>query len=205
MTYGQPGDRRSGRPYGPPPGQPNGQPGYGQGAQQPPYGPPPQYYAPPQPYAPPQHHAPPGHGRQPRNGPPDQSYPYADVPVQGRRRRAQAPVGGPVFDEDERWAVPAYVGMFVSGFVAPAIVLAAKGRTSPFARFHAVQALNLFVAMFACTFTALLLAYFKGVAWIPLVLLALAAGGSLVTRAAIGANRCEWYRLPAIVAWPIFR
>ncbi|GAB2846331.1 hypothetical protein GCM10027176_57480 [Actinoallomurus bryophytorum] len=199
MTYGQPGGGRSGRPYGPPPGQPDGRPGYGQGAQQPPQSPPPQYYAPPQ------HHAPPGHGRRPRGGQPEQPYPYAAVTVQDRRRRVRAPAGGPVVDEDERWAVPAYVGMFVSGFVAPAIVLVAKGRTSPFARFHAVQALNLFVAVFACTFTALLLAYFKGVAWIPLVLLALAAGSYVVTRAAIGANRCEWYRLPAIVAWPIFR
>jgi uncharacterized membrane protein len=208
MTYGQPGDGRSGRPYGPPQGEPYGQPGYGQGPHQPPHGPPPQYYAPPQQYAPPQHHTRPGHGRPPRSGPQQQPHPYepyADVPVQGRRRRAEAPRGGPVSGEDERWAVPAYVGMFVSGFVAPAIVLAVKGRTSPFARFHAVQALNLFVVVFAGTFLALLLAYFRGVAWLPLVLLVLAANCYFVTRAAIGANRCEWYRLPAIVAWPIFR
>jgi uncharacterized membrane protein len=194
MTYGQ---QHGHQPYG----QPYGQPGYGQGAPQPPpYGPPPQYppqyNAPPQQYAPPQHYAPPGQGRPPRR---------QDGPAQApRRRRAETPTGGPVFDEDERWAVPAYVGMFVSGFVAPAIVLAAKGRTSQFARFHAVQALNLFVAMFACTFTALLLAYFKGPGWLPLVLAVLAIDCFCVIKAAIGANRCEWYRLPALVAWRIF-
>ena len=198
--------------YGQQPGGPYGQPGYG--GQQPPYGPPPQQYnAPPQQYAPPQHYAPPAQGRRSRRarrqewqhdpyGGPD---PYAGVPVQGRRRRAEAPTGGPVTDEDERWAVPAYVGMFVSGFIAPAIVLAAKGRTSPFARFHAVQALNLFVVVFLATFISLLLSYLKGPGWLPLLFAVLAADCFLVIRAAIGANRCEWYRLPAVVAWPIFR
>ena len=212
MSYGQ----QPGGPYGQPP---YGQPGYG--GQQPPYGPPPQYNAPPQQYAPPQNHAPPGQARPSRRSrrrrqdwqhdpygpqgqyaPPD---PYAGVPVQGRRRRAEAPTGGPVTDEDERWAVPAYVGMFVSGFIAPAIVLAAKGRTSPFARFHAVQALNLFVVVFIGTVISLLLAYLKGTGWLPLLFAVLAADCFLVIRAAIRANRCEWYRLPAIVAWPIFR
>ncbi|HZE32256.1 MAG TPA: DUF4870 domain-containing protein [Actinoallomurus sp.] len=190
MTYGQ----QHGRP---PYGRPYGEPGYGR--QPPSYGQQPQYGAPPHQYVPPQHHAPPGQGR-PHRGP---DGPYAQPPR--RRRRAETPTGGAVFDEDERWAVPAYVGMFVSGFVAPAIVLAAKGRTSHFARFHAVQALNLFVAMFACTFTALLLAYFKGPGWLPLVLAVLAADSFCVIKAAIGANRCEWYRLPALVAWRIFR
>jgi uncharacterized membrane protein len=101
--------------------------------------------------------------------------------------------------------VPAYVGMFVSGFVAPAIVLSVKGRTSDFARFHAAQALNLFVVIFAGTFVSLLLAYFKGLAWLPLVLLVLAADCFVTVWAAIRANRCEWYRLPAIVAPRIFR
>lgn len=222
MTYG-PGGPPSGQPgppYGPPYGQPHGQPqgqpygqpAYGQGAPQPPpYGPPPPYGAPPQQYAQPQQYAPPGRGRPSRrqrrrqadpHGPPG---PYAAVPAPGQPRRAETPTDGPVTDEDERWAVPAYVGMFVSGFVAPAIVLFAKGRTSHFARFHAVQALNLFVVIFVCTFTALLLAYFKGPAWLLLVLAVLAADSFVVIKAAIGANRCEWYRLPSIVAWRIFR
>ncbi|GLY90036.1 DUF4870 domain-containing protein [Actinoallomurus iriomotensis] len=177
MTYGQ---HHGGPPYG---GQPYGQPPYGG---QPQYGP--QQYPRPG-YALPGHPAPPHD-------------PYA---APEKRRRPETPTGGPVDDEDERWAVPAYVGMFVSGFVAPAIVLAAKGRTSHFARFHAMQALNLFVAMFVCTSLSLLLAYFKGPDWLLLVLLALAADCFFTTRAAIGANRCEWYRLPVLVAWRIFR
>lgn len=198
MTYGQ---HHGGPPYA---GQPHGRPPHGQ----PPYGPPPNEQGQP-PYGPPQYPRPgyalPGHPAPPGHGLPPQGHhdPYAGSPQ--RRRRLETPTGGPVDDEDERWAVPAYVGMFVSGFVAPAVVLAAKGRTSNFARFHATQALNLFVAMFVCTSLSLLLAYFKGPDWLLLVLLALAADCFFVIRAAIGANRCEWYRLPALVAWRIFR
>jgi uncharacterized membrane protein len=192
MTYGRPG----GGPYGPHQGRP-----YGQGApQQPPYPPPPGYYAPPQ------HQAPPGHGRPPRDawqGPqPYPQDPYAGAPAPPRRRH---PADGPVSDEDERWAVPAYVGMFVTGFVAPAIVLAARGRTSPFARFHAVQALNLFIAMAVCTVAAFVPAYLRGVDWLPLTLAVVAADCVCVIRAAIAANRREWRRLPAVLAWPIVR
>ncbi|MFB9836144.1 hypothetical protein ACFFNX_28585, partial [Actinoallomurus acaciae] len=156
MTYGQ---HHGGPPYG---GQPYARPPQGQ----PPYGPPPdeQRQAPygpspheqrQAPYGPGQYPRPgyalpgPGHGQPPRG----HHDPYAEPPK--GRRRPETPAGGPVDDEDERWAVPAYVGMFVSGFVAPAIVLAARGRTSHFARFHAIQALNLFVAMFVCTSLAL--------------------------------------------------
>ena len=85
------------------------------------------------------------------------------------------------------------------------LIGAAKGRTSNFARFHAAQALNLFVVIFTGTLIAFLLAYFKGPGWLPLVFAVLAADCFAVIKAAIGANRCEWYRLPAIVAWPIFR
>jgi uncharacterized protein len=156
-----------------------GQQSYGQPYGQQPYGQPSYGPPPPQQYAPPVYEAP--------------------------RRRPEVPTGGPVSEEDERWAVPAYVGMFVTGFVAPAVVLALRGGRSPFVRFHAAQALNLFVVMFLVTFSALLLAYLKGPTWLLLVLLVLAGDSFCVIKAAIGANRCEWYRLPAIVAWRIFR
>lgn len=158
------------------------QPGYGQGGYQypqQPHGAPPQQYAlPPAGYAPPQ---------------------------PAKRRREPMPTGGPVSDEDERWAVPAYVGMFVVGFIAPAIVYLAKSRTSRFARFHAVQALNLSIAMTACTLVAFVSMYFIGVLGLFITLAVLAVEYFCVVKAAIGANRCEWYRLPSIAAWPILR
>ncbi|GAA4614041.1 hypothetical protein GCM10023195_61140 [Actinoallomurus liliacearum] len=113
--------------------------------------------------------------------------------------------GGPVTDEDERWAVPAYVGMFVVGFVAPAIVYLARGRSSRFARFHAVQALNLSIAMVVCNLLAFSTLYLIGMTGLLVMLAVLAVEFFCVVKAAIGANRCEWYRLPSIAAWPIFR
>lgn len=145
-------------------------------------------------YAPPQN---PQHG--PQHGP----YP---TPPRTARRRAQPPSsGGLVTEEDERWAVPAYIGLFVTGFVAPAIVLLVKGHTSPFARFHAAQALNLFIVTFTGNLAGLLLSQVIGGTGLLIALLVLAGESCCVIRAAIAANRCEWYRLPAIVAWPIVR
>ncbi len=115
------------------------------------------------------------------------------------------PTDGPVSDEDERWAVPAYIGMFVGGLIAPAIVYIVKGRTSPFARFHAAQALNLFIASTVCNLIALILIYRLAVPGLLIALLTMAGESFCIIKAAIGANRCEWYRLPAIVAWPIIR
>lgn len=217
MTYGQqPGHRRAGsggpgrhpgpgvQAYGPGHGGPGhapypqpghggggyaqpgyGQGGYGQGGQgghqypQQPYGAPPQPYAlPPAGYAPPR---------------------------PAKRRREPMPAGGPVSDEDERWAVPAYVGIFVVGFIAPAIVYLAKGRSSRFARFHAVQALNLSIAMTACTLVAFVSMYFVGMTGLLITLAVLAVEYFCVVKAAIGANRFDWYRLPSIAAWPILR
>jgi uncharacterized membrane protein len=115
-------------------------------------------------------------------------------------------MGGPVTDDDERWAVPAYIGIFVGGFVAPAIVYAARARTSPFVRFHAAQALNLFIAMAACNLVAVgILVATARFSVLPIIMLLLAAEAFCVIRAAIGANRCEWYRLPPVIAWPIIR
>jgi uncharacterized membrane protein len=205
MSHGQhPGHG----PYGPPPQgydphghgpQGYGPQGYGPQGYGPPrrapraYGPPPQGHPPPQ--VPQWQQAPPPHQ------PPRQVY----DPPPSKRRRAEVPTGGPVTDEDERWAVPAYVGLFVGGFVAPAIVLAVKGRSSPFARFHAVQALNLFITVFVCNVLAFVLVYEIGTSGLPVTLALLAGESYCVIKAAIGANRCEWYRLPAILAWPIVR
>ncbi|MEV5751901.1 DUF4870 domain-containing protein [Actinoallomurus sp. NPDC052308] len=208
MTYGQPGHRRPGsgpghhagpgaQAYGPghgghghapypQPGYPQagyGQGGYGQGGYQGGYS--------PQPHGAPQRH--PGHGA--GHAPPKPA----------KRRREPMTPGGPVTDEDERWAVPAYVGMFVVGFVAPVIVYLARGRSSRFARFHAVQALNLSIAMVVCNLLAFSTLYLIGMTGLLIMLAVLAVEFFCVVKAAIGANRCEWYRLPSIAAWPIFR
>jgi hypothetical protein len=189
-AYGQPG---LGRPAYAPPGTgghghgqrpPYDRPGYGEGDH------------PQQPY---------GVPRPQHNLPPQYTPPYAPPARTTRRRREDIPTGGPVTDEDERWAVPAYIGMFVVGFIAPAIVYVVKGRTSPFARFHAAQALNLSIVMSVCTVVAFTLAYRTGMTGLLVALVVTAAECFCVIRAAIAANRCEWYRLPTLIAWPIVR
>jgi uncharacterized membrane protein len=95
--------------------------------------------------------------------------------------------------------------MFVAWFIVPAIVYLAKGRSSRFARFHAVQALNLSIAMTACNLVAFAVTYFVGVTGLLITLAVIAIEFFCVVKAAIGANRCEWYRLPSIAAWPILR
>ncbi|MCO5966885.1 DUF4870 domain-containing protein [Actinoallomurus soli] len=187
QAYG-PGHGGHGHAPYPQPGYPQagyGQGGYGQGGHQGGY---PQQ----QPYG-----APPGQHPGPAAG-------YAP-PAPAKRRREPMVPGGPVTDEDERWAVPAYVGMFVGGFVAPAIVYLAKGRSSRFARFHAVQALNLSIAMIVCNLLAFAAMYFMGVPGLLIALAVVAIEYFCIVKAAIGANRCEWYRLPSVAAWPIFR
>lgn len=188
--YGPPARSEAPSPYGPP----------ARGGAQVPYGPPFQGAPSPGSWAP---HGVPPH---PYDAPPRYGSPVpGQVPPAGRRRREPGPVSGPVSDEDERWAVPAYVGMFVGGLIAPAIVYLAKGRSSPFARFHAVQALNLCVAMTVADLAAYGLLYVIGFPGLFIALAVVAAECFCVVRAAIGANRREWYRLPSLVAWPILR
>ncbi len=229
MTYGQqpgygPGPTRPDQrppgpqPYGQPPysgsGRGQGYPrpqGYGQGGPGGPGGP----VGGGGPVGPgPQHGGPVGPGGQqyvgrPPYGAPEAPYgappQYGLPPAKAKRRRADLPTGGEVTDEDERWAVPAYVGLFVGGFVAPAIVYAVKGRTSSFARFHATQALNLSIVMTVCNILAFVLAYRIGLTGLMIALVVLAAESFCIVKAAIGANRYEWYRIPSIIAWPIIR
>lgn len=138
------------------------------------------------------------------------AWPYPEAPARpgtasARRRRPPLPTGGAVTDEDERWSVPAYVGMFVVGFAAPAVAYVAKGRSSRFVRFHSAQALNLSIALSVCGAAALLLTSLIGALGLLILLGVVATGCLCVVKAAIGANRCEWYRLPPFVAWPIVR
>ncbi|GAA4625894.1 hypothetical protein GCM10023196_031870 [Actinoallomurus vinaceus] len=213
MTYGQqPGYGRpglGGPGYGPGPGGQGYGPGHGgQG-----HGRAPVQGHGPSPYAQPGN-APGGydqggyqHGGYQQQPHGQQALPAAGYgpPQPAKRRREPTPTGGPVTDEDERWAVPAYVGIFVAGFIAPAIVYLLKGRSSRFARFHAVQALNLSIAMTACNVAAFAVTYFIGIQGLLITLAVLAIEYFCVVKAAIGANRCEWYRLPSIAAWPILR
>lgn len=102
---------------------------------QPPADPPPDQ---PPPEQPPPHPAPYGqpHGAYPapQPGQYDQSWGYGPPGV---------PSGPPAgAREDTTWALFAYVGTIVVGFLAPLVIYFVKRRDSPFTRFHAAQVLN---------------------------------------------------------------
>lgn len=105
--------------------------------------------------------------------------------------------------DDQTWALMAYVGQFVLVLFAPTIVLLLKGR-SLYIRRHAVQALNLALSVTAIWVAGALLSLVMP--WLLVVpigytLLSLA----LLIRAAMAANKGDFYRIPALVAWPLAR
>lgn len=134
-----------------------------------------------------------GHGGYGGYGPPPQAAPPP---------RIQAPLGPPT-QEEQNWALMAYLGQFLTSAVAPAVVLAAKGR-SPFVRAHARQGLNMAIGALAVWLVGIvLISMADGLAFIPL-----AYTGAVVfflVRAAISVNRGVFERVPAVIAWPILK
>jgi uncharacterized membrane protein len=109
-----------------------------------------------------------------------------------------------VSDDEQQWAPLAYVGLFVLGFLAPLFVVATR-RQSHFCRFHATQAINLWIAVFACDLVAVLLIYLTGFTAVLVLLAVMTAGTVAAYKAAIETNRGDWYRLPPFVAWPLIK
>jgi uncharacterized Tic20 family protein len=171
--------------------------------------PPPPHGAPPPPYGappPPPHGAPPPpHGAPPP--PPYYGAPYgtgAPPPPYGPGITAQ---------DDTTWALAGYLGQFAVGFVAPLVVYLARKDQSPFVRFHGAQALNLALSYLIFVFAGVILAVISAVAHAPAVaiILFLAIFVFAIVHlvylviGAVRAGRREMYRIPAWLAWPMFR
>ncbi|GAA1883164.1 DUF4870 domain-containing protein [Actinomadura bangladeshensis] len=110
---------------------------------------------------------------------------------------------GPVSDDDRTWSLMAYVGQFLVGAVAPAIVYFGKAG-SPFVRRHAAQGLNMGIAAIAVWFVfGLLSLAVEVLVWVPLLFTA--AVMFFLVYAGRAANRGEFRRVPAVVAWPILK
>ncbi|MFC6881122.1 MULTISPECIES: DUF4870 domain-containing protein [Actinomadura] len=123
---------------------------------------------------------------------------------QGGRNTAQMPGGsGPVDHDDTTWSLMAYVGQFLVGAIAPAIVYFGKAR-SPFVRRHAAQGLNMGLAAIAVWFVGGLLSLAAEVLiWVPLGFTA--AVMFFLVYAARAANRGEFRSVPKVVAWPLLK
>ncbi|GAA2576049.1 DUF4870 domain-containing protein [Actinomadura fulvescens] len=120
------------------------------------------------------------------------------------RHTAQIPGHfGPVSHDEKSWALMAYVGQFLVGAIAPAVAFLGKGR-SPFVRRHAAQGLNMGLAAIAVWLIGGLLSLAVEVMiWVPLGFTAVVM--FYLVYGARAANRGEFRRVPAPVAWPIFK
>jgi hypothetical protein len=162
-------------PPAPPPGR---QPGYGRQA-------PWQQQPPPGPY-----------------GPGPQAPPAYGLPGPQAPSRGQAPLGPPTQDE-QTWALMAYLGQFLTSAIAPALVLVFKGG-SPFVRRHARQGLNMAIGAVAVWVVGMLLIQLMdALAFIPLAYTGLMM--FYLVRSAIGVNRGEYTPVPTFIAWPILK
>jgi len=105
--------------------------------------------------------------------------------------------------EEQTWALMAYLGQFVLAGLAPLVVLMLRGR-SPYVRRHAAQSLNLAISVFAVWIAGGLLSL--AASWLLVVPIGYAAASIVcLVRAAMAANRLGWYQIPAAMAWPILK
>jgi uncharacterized protein len=108
---------------------------------------------------------------------------------------------GPPAHDDRTWALSAYLGQFILGLIAPAIVYLVKNR-SPFVRRHAAQGLNLGIAAVGVWVAGGLLCLITfQLLWIPAIFSLVSLG--FLIKGAMAANQGGWYRIPKFVAWPL--
>jgi uncharacterized Tic20 family protein len=136
--------------------------------------------------------------QQPQSGPG-----WQQQPPQGGGTAQMPGHFGPVSDDEKTWSLMAYVGQFLVGAIAPAVVYLGKAR-SPFVRKHAAQGLNMGIAAIAVwvVFGLLSLAV-EFFIWVPLLFTA--AVMFFLVYAGRAANRGEFRRVPSAVAWPLLK
>jgi uncharacterized protein len=131
----------------------------------------------------------------------------------GGAGRARAAYGRAGPDSDQLWSMMAYLGMIFFLFMPPLIVYLAKRRESPFVRYHAAQALNLWTTGFLYTVSCAILG---GLLALDTVTAALAVGLPLVSlvwvlaagyaiMGAVTASRGRQHDLPRWICSPAVR
>lgn len=170
--------------------QPPPYPGpYGQAPWQPPYGQPPPGPPPGQP----------PHGHPPGGGHHDPRYGYGPP---------QAPA------EDSTWAVFAYVGSALIGFLPALIIYLVKKNTSPLTRFHAAQSMNYQLTLLIHFVVVLALCVPPAIVFDnPVFLIALVipylelliAGWVFLILGAVKAGKQQYYRFPTFFCYRMIR
>src|SRR6266496_4010021 len=116
--------------------------------------------------------------------------------------------------EDGRiWAMMAYLGVMFLAFLLPVVLYLVGRRRSPFVRYHAAQALNLWITVFLYSVSFVIVG---AVLALDTVSTALAVGVPLVAAAgltmlgyavlaALAASRGTMYRIPRWICTPLVR
>ncbi|PZS34779.1 MAG: hypothetical protein DLM59_04125 [Pseudonocardiales bacterium] len=142
-------------------------------------------------YPPPPAPPPPGYG------PPANQPAYSQQPPPGPAPQPFSPLVGRQLTSDETmWSMLGHLGGIVLGFIAPLIVMLAKGNESPYVRYHAVEALNFQItAAIAYVIAYILLVVTFGIlffvpflVWVGVIIFSIMAG--------LAANKGETYKYP---------
>ncbi len=121
--------------------------------------------------------------------------------------------GRPALTQEERtWAMAAHIGSLVAaylalGFLAPLIVMLAKGDSSPFVRRHAVESLNFQISLLIYSvvagivaFVLVVLTFGIGLAVVvPVAIVLVIAALVLIIMATVKAGNGEDYRYPLTI------
>ncbi len=145
--------------------------------------------------------------------PPDHHHDGAVYRSFGAAREFTAGFESAAGEDDRLWAMMAYLGVIFFAFVAPLAVYLVKLRESPFVRWHAAQALNLWITVFLYSVSFVIVG---AVLALDTVSTALAVGVPLVAAAgltmlgyavlaALAASRGAMYRIPRWICTPLVR
>src|SRR6266496_6253019 len=116
--------------------------------------------------------------------------------------------------EDGRiWAMMAYLGVMFLAFLLPVVLYLVGRRRSPFIRYHAAQALNLWITVFCYSLSFVIIGVVLMLDTVATglsvgLLLIAAAGVALLGCAIVGAipaSRGSLYRLPNWICVPMVR
>lgn len=163
---------------------------------------------------------PPQYGPPPYGGqPPPFNSPYGEAPgynAQWGYGPPGVPYGprGDVRSDDTTWAIFAYVGMLVIGFLAPLIIYFVKKKESAFIRFHAAQALNFQITLLihllatAAVCVPLYLVTKSGFSFIPFIFVyleLLIGQWVFLIMGAIKAGKGNYWRFPTFFCFRMIR
>lgn len=149
----------------------------------------------------------------PGQPPPAYPMPYGGPPMPPAYGGYGPPPGmagpGITAPDDSTWALMAYVGQFIIGFIAPLIVYLSRKDQSPFVRAHAVQALNLAITSFIVVFGGMVIGFvtvfFGFIVTLPVMLVYGVAHLIYLILAAIKAGQSQPYQIPTWLCWPMIR